>query len=105
MIPQFVQLGGYFSFSGYFAHPRKSKQRETFRHVPKDRLLIETDAPDMIPPERMVEFRVAGDDPAPNHPGNVRAVYRFLSEFLELPLDQLASAVEANFRRLFRAIL
>ena len=28
------KLGAYFSLPGYFAHERKTRQRETFRHVP-----------------------------------------------------------------------
>jgi len=43
MIPAFAKLGAYFSFPGYFLHERKLRQRETFKQVPPDRLLIETD--------------------------------------------------------------
>ena len=41
---------------GYFAHERKLRQRETFRHVPPDRLLIETDAPDQLLPDNLNAF-------------------------------------------------
>lgn len=51
MLKPLADLGAYFSFPGYFAHERKTRQRETFRHVPPDRLLVETDAPDQLPPE------------------------------------------------------
>ncbi|MBI5775633.1 MAG: TatD family hydrolase, partial [Verrucomicrobia bacterium] len=46
MVAPLAKLGAYFSFPGYYAHERKARQRETFKLVPADRLLIETDAPD-----------------------------------------------------------
>jgi TatD DNase family protein len=50
MIGGFVKHGAYFSFSGYFLQERKAAQRGVFREIPLDRLLVETDAPDMLPP-------------------------------------------------------
>lgn len=99
MIPQFVKLGGYFSLSGYFAHERKTRQREAFRSVPLERLLLETDAPDMLPPEEFRDFKLA--DAALNHPANIAAVYRFAARLLELPDAELQAQIEENFRRLF----
>lgn len=104
MIEPLAKLGAYFSLPGYFAHARKERQRETFRHVPPDRLLIETDAPDqLLPAERI---RHPWIDPATgkavNHPANLRAVYDFAAEFLGEPVEDLAARVEQNFQRLFR---
>jgi TatD DNase family protein len=67
-----VKLGAYFSLPGYFAHERKARQRETFRRVPLDRLLIETDAPDQLLPEERNHFPMldAGGKPL-NHPANL----------------------------------
>jgi TatD DNase family protein len=103
MIKEFAKLGAYFSISGYFAHERKSRQRETFRQVPPDRLLIETDAPDMLPPDRFIDFPLVdpGTGRPINHPANLGAVYRFVAELLEEPLEVIAQRVEENFKRLF----
>lgn len=103
MIEPLAELGGYFSISGYFAHERKHRQREVFRHVPADRFLIETDAPDQhLPPDRIEYPRIdpsSGD--AINHPANLAAVYRFAAELRDEPIEILAEKVERNFYRLF----
>jgi TatD DNase family protein len=102
LIPGLVKLGAYFSLPGYFAHPRKARQRETFRRVPLERLLIETDAPDQPLPAERIRVPLLDTDGKPlNHPANLRAVYEFAAELLGLPLEKLASQVEANFLRLF----
>ena len=105
LVAPFAQLGAYFGFPGYFAHERKARQRETFRAVPTDRLLIETDAPDQLLPDALNEHPLT--DPATgltlNHPANLAAVYRFLAGCLGEPVESLAARVETNFTRLFGA--
>jgi TatD DNase family protein len=102
MIRDFAALGAYFSFPGYYLHERKEKQCETFRHVPPDRLLIETDAPDQGLPDHLNEFPLhnsAGH--AINHPANLRAVLRGLATALNTNERALADQLQKNFRLLF----
>jgi TatD DNase family protein len=102
MVKLFADLGGHFSLSGYFAHERKARQREVFRQVPMDRLLLETDAPDMTPPSsHALHFLSDSQGAELNHPGNIPAVYEFAAELYNIPMEDLASTVEENFRRLF----
>jgi TatD DNase family protein len=63
-----TKLGAYFSFSGYFLQPRKLKVREVFAKLPIERILVETDAPDMALPDPQFEFNDA------NHPGNLAVI-------------------------------
>ena len=49
-----IPLGARFSFSGHFLKPEKSKTLDVFRELPHDRILLETDAPDMLPPSRFI---------------------------------------------------
>ena len=66
-----VKKGAWFSFSGHFLHERKRKVLEVFRKLPEDRILLETDAPDMIPPEDCVTFSLGA---GVNHPANLRRI-------------------------------
>ncbi len=105
MIPAFTKLGAYFSFPGYFLQERKLKQRETFKQVPADRLLIETDSPDQhLPPEKILYPHAAADGSPLNHPGNLPAVYSGLAELLGEKLEPLTARVGENFRRVFGGI-
>ncbi len=90
MIPAFAKLGAYFSISGYFAHERKSAQREVFKQIPIDRLLVETDAPNMAPPPEM------GTGPA-----TIASIYQFAAKLRDMPLESFATQIEENFRRLY----
>lgn len=116
MVEALADLGAYFSLPGNFALARKERQREAFRVVPRERLLLETDAPDQrlpSPEEAAPAFREAVEmrdvpdlrDPANdrplNHPACLPAVYRFAAALLEERMEALAVQVEANFRRLF----
>jgi TatD DNase family protein len=103
LVAPLARLGAYFSFPGYFLHERKARQRETFKHVPPDRLLVETDAPDQLPPADRNPHPLT--DPATgraiNHPANLRAVYEGLAAFLGEPVGALSARCEENFHRLF----
>ena len=81
MVPEFLNLGAYFSFSGGFMHPRKSRQLEVFKTIPMERLLLETDAPEMLPPSDWCFCPLSDTESgkAINHPGNIRAIYEFVS--------------------------
>jgi len=100
MVAPFAKLGAYFGFPGYFTHERKNTKRETFRQVPADRLLIETDAPDQSLPEDRVTHPLGQ---WLNHPANIAAVYEAAAESLCQASVSLAAQVEENFIRLFES--
>ena len=102
MVGPLTKLGAYFSFPGYFMHERKERQREAFRVVPLDRLLIETDAPDQLLPDAANRFPLNDAAGKPiNHPANLAAVYEFVAKERGMPLESFASQMEENFLRLF----
>lgn len=105
MVAAFADLGAYFSFNGSFLDPRRRRAREAYRCVPADRLLVETDAPAMLPPNPWAPYALP---PGPggqalNHPCNAAPIGAGLASFLGIDHEQLAMSCEANFLRLFRA--
>jgi TatD DNase family protein len=118
LVAPLARLGARFGFPGYFLHARKARQREAFRVVPADRLLVETDAPDQRLPADSELAALAraegggaeawdgtpcvGTDGRPlNHPANLPLVYRGLALHLREPVGPLAERVAANFEALF----
>ena len=102
MVEQWVNLGAYFSFSPRFLHPQKLKVRECFKRIPLERLLIETDAPDMAPPQEIALVRCDGEEAQTfNHPANLRLCAQTLAADRGLALDAFAIQLEQNYNRLF----
>ncbi len=103
LVAPLAKLGAYFSFPGYYLHERKERQREVFRHIPLDRLLVETDAPDQSLPESLNQHPLmdTANGKAINHPANLRAVYEGLAQVRGMAVEDLARQVEENFKQLF----
>lgn len=98
----FLDRGGYFSFNACFLHERKSAQREVFRRLPAERILVETDAPDLAPPPERNTHPLADPAGRPiNHPAHIALAYATLAELRGLAVETLSSQVRANFQRLF----
>jgi TatD DNase family protein len=100
---EFVPLGAYFSFNGSFLAERHAAKRTVFAGLPADRVLAETDAPAMPPPETHRPYPLPGltDGTILNHPANVAAVTAALAVLRAMPLDLFAAQLETNFHRLF----
>lgn len=102
MVSDFIKLGAYFSISPYFAHPRKAAQLAVFGQIPMDRLLAETDAPDMRPPDDRNPHplqSVEGD--ALNHPANLTVSYDLLAKVHGLEAAEVEQCIARNYRALF----
>lgn len=103
LVGELVRLGAYFSFNPAFLDPRKTARLEPFKHIPLDRLLCETDAPAMLPPQtwRTHKLPPSTDGSPVNHPGNIEAAYAGLAALRGLETPALAARVAENFSRLF----
>ena len=88
-----VHLGFFVSFSGILTFRRSDDLRRLAAALPRDRLLVETDAPFLAPePHRG----------RPNEPAYVRNTAVRLGDVLGLPLGEVARLTTDNFYRLFR---
>ncbi len=102
MMRNFASVGAYFSFSPSFLQERKAAQREVFAAVPEDRLLVETDAPDLPPPPAQNPHPLCDEAGAPlNHPANIGVAYAGLAKVRGLTVEALSEIVAGNFARLF----
>jgi len=94
-----LEKGAHFSFPPYFMHPRKAAQRELFRTLPPDRVLVETDAPDLLPPP---EWNTRPLEGGLNSPVNLVRAYEALAALRGVTVEALVADVRANWQRLFR---
>jgi TatD DNase family protein len=95
---QLLPLGAYFSFSGHFLHPRKVDALNVFRHLPRERILLETDAPDMLPPDHFISHPLPENH---NHPANLPAIGRALAAALGMEAEELAVLTRTNVAAMF----
>ena len=102
MVRAFAARGAYFSFNAYFLHARKTAQRAVFQHLPADRLLVETDAPDMRPPDDRNAHPLKDATGGPlNDPANLTLAYAALAGLRGISIEKLTAQVAENFARLF----
>lgn len=87
-----VELGGYVSFSGILTFKNSAELRDIARDVPRERLLVETDAPYLAP----IPFRGKRNEPA--YVANTAAV---LAETIGVSASEIAAITTDNFFRLF----
>jgi TatD DNase family protein len=88
----YAALGLHFSFAGPLTYENASKGPAAARAVPRDRLLLETDAPDQPPrPHR-----------GRNEPSFLPLVAAALAATLGLPVAEVGALTARNARALFR---
>ncbi|MAZ65937.1 MAG: hypothetical protein CMF25_02400 [Kangiellaceae bacterium] len=88
----FLELGFYISFSGIVTFRNASDLRETMKHIPLERLLIETDAPYLTP----VPLRGK-----PNYPVNVVHVAECVAQVKGISISEVAQVTTENYYTLF----
>lgn len=99
MVAEFLEMGAWFSISGYFFRPGKEAKRDVFRTIPLDRLLIETDSPDMALPGALCRYPVPDDTEGTlNHPGNLGAIHAAVASIRGMEVGELTECVARNFR-------
>lgn len=88
-----LDLNLYFSFAGNLTYRNARNLHETAQAVPLDRILVESEAPFMVP----AEYRGKR-----NKPEYLPSTVDFLAQVLDLPIEEVAAATTANARRFLR---
>lgn len=87
-----LSLGFYLSMSGITAFPKSTDIRAIFAAAPRDRILVETDAPYLAPPPYRGKR---------NEPSYVAKTAARAAELFEMTPAEFATLTSANFDRLF----
>ncbi|MDP2153305.1 MAG: TatD family hydrolase [Methylotenera sp.] len=88
-----IALGFYISFSGIITFKNAHTIKEVAKHVPLDRILVETDSPYLAP----TPYRGRT-----NQPSYVKHVAEEVANLRGISFDVLAAATTENFFRLFK---
>ena len=87
-----LELDAYFSASGIITFKNSHELRETFKSIPLNKILIETDSPYLAPvPNRGKQ----------NEPSFVKYTAAKLAEVKQIDIDKLINNTTQNFNNLF----
>ncbi len=95
-VKMFLDCGYYISLSGTVTYAKKNQIdaiKELINYIPRDMLLLETDAPYLAPTPMRGKT---------NTPVLVKHVYDFVSNMLDISKEELANIVLENTKRVFR---
>ncbi|HRY50475.1 MAG TPA: TatD family hydrolase [Candidatus Paceibacterota bacterium] len=106
LIKPLADLGAYFSFAGSVLREKKTRQREALKRIPRDRLLLETDAPDLMPPASSCSFVLRDERGRErNHPANLADILLGVAGHLGVAPARLAELLWENSRRFLADLL
>ena len=88
-----MAMNFYISFSGIVTFKSAKDLKEVAKHVPLNRMLIETDSPYLAPMPYRGKM---------NQPGYVKHVAEHIAELRGISVEEVAAATTENFFRLFK---
>jgi len=91
-VENYLSLNFYLSIAGPVTFPKAERLRDVVRHIPLDRLLVETDCP-LLAPQKYRGKR--------NEPAYVRETAAEIAKCHGIALEELAAATTRNATRLF----
>ncbi len=96
VLEELLELGAYVSFAGNITFPHHQRARRALLAMPADRLLLETDSPDLLPAGAAGEW---------NEPANLGIVFHAAAELRGVPDGTLAEALRGNIRRFLGGLI
>jgi TatD DNase family protein len=101
VVQPLTTMGAYFSFGGSVLGQNHLRARAALQAVPLDRLLIETDAPALLPPEPYRPHALeTADGERYNEPANLPAIAEGVAELLRVSSGSLIAITAENAARL-----
>ncbi|MBP5761297.1 MAG: TatD family hydrolase [Verrucomicrobia bacterium] len=98
LLPKLIQYGGWFSFAGTLLYEKNIRARQALPLVPKNRLLLETDSPDLAaPPQYRSGHLKDADGKDKSEPADLRKILSGASQLLGMETAALEAQLESNF--------
>ena len=91
-----LDLGAYISASGVVTFKKSRDLANTFKQIPLDRLLVETDSPYLSPEPLRGK---------PNEPSHLVHTVKFLSELKKISFEDISTSTTKNFFKLFGKLI
>lgn len=99
IIPELTKAGAYFSLA---ANTLNKNKLHNIPHIPINRILIESDAPNLLPPKELITHPLNSHQNTPiNHPANLIAISTQIATQLNLSTQELNKQITKNFSRFF----
>jgi len=89
-----LRRGFYFSINGISTFTHDTTQKEMFSTIPLDRLLLETDAPWLVPYPLRGKVKI-------NEPALVKEITEYTGKIRDISFDEIADITTSNACRLF----
>ena len=105
LVQPLVRRGAFFSFSGAITFDQNRKGREALITVPLDRLLIETDAPDLMPLLPPDAPFISGSQGPINEPVYLTEILKVAARIRNAPEQELAEITTRNAEELWGQLL
>ncbi|MHB8996318.1 MAG: TatD family hydrolase [Armatimonadota bacterium] len=100
VVQSLTARGAFFSFGGSVLDENHLRARAALQAVPLDRLLIETDAPALLPPEPYRRHTlITPDGQTYNEPASLPAIAEGIAQLLGIPSESLTSLTAENAAR------
>ena len=87
-----IDLNCYFSASGIITFKKSSDIAETFKFIPNDKILVETDSPYLSPEPLRGKT---------NEPSHIVHTVKYMSKLKNVSEDEIKTITTDNFKKLF----
>lgn len=97
----YLDLGLFIGITGWVCDPKRGQAlRDTLPYIPLDRIVLETDAPYLIP-RHLKKAQLPTDSRSRNEPALLPTIAHYAAELLGIPPKELAEQTSNNVRALF----